>query len=436
VNSASPKSARGGAVTIWQSRRESHRRYLVPSHGHNLLPIYAMSFAMQCARSMYIVLISWLALEITNEISAVGRVLVFWQLLGFTVGPLIGPFVDRFRRRTIFMVGESAHGAGIALLALLMLVALAEPPGIHVLYATACLVSVGSLLSVPAVQALIQLTGGGILMRAISLGIFSGQIGNIVGAITGGLCLKLFGMTASLAVCAGFSFAAAALATLLRTDERCSERRTERHTHLSDLAGGFKEIARNPDILLAAFAILVAFSSSHATNALLAGFARYELELSPDRYGWIAMMYSGGGLLGSITLACFSMGVQKRFLLCFGSALLAVATAGFSTASTLSQAMFWQGLVGLSFTALRVGGDATILQCVPNAMVGRVRSNIEGAVGLMAIAIYCLPSLLAGVAIREIYMGFAGAFAISACIIVRAQQRIWAAANSVKIAPR
>jgi predicted MFS family arabinose efflux permease len=420
-------------VTILQRGRESHQRYESLSRKHNLMPIYAMSFAMQGARSMYIVLLSWLALDITNEVSAVGRVLIFWQILGFALGPLMGPFVDRFRRRTIFIIGEISHGAGIALLALFTLAAVAELPDMTALYVTACLVSLGSLLSVPAVQALIQLTGRGVLMRAISLGIFSGQIGNIVGAVTGGVCIKLLGVPASLAVCAAFSFAAAALATLLRVAERRSERQPERHAHLSELAGGYTEIVKNPEVLLATFAIMVAFSSSHATNALLAGFVRYELELSPDKYGWIAMMYSGGGLLGSITLACFCGAVQKRFLLCSGSILLAMATGGFSTALTLEQAMLWHGLVGLSFTALRAGGDATILQCVPNAVVGRVRSNIEGAIGLTAIAVYCLPSFLSAIAIREIYLGFAGTFAIAACIIMRAQHRISAAAAATHV---
>ncbi|WP_353646849.1 MFS transporter [Mesorhizobium sp. WSM2239] len=114
-----------------------------------------MLFAMQCARSMFIVLISWFALQITGEIASVGKVLICWQLLAFTVGPFLGPVVDRFRRRTLFVIGEIVHGAGLVLLALIAFAYSPERTPITFLYGTACLVSVGSLLSYPSSQALI-----------------------------------------------------------------------------------------------------------------------------------------------------------------------------------------------------------------------------------------------------------------------------------------
>ncbi|WP_353646850.1 hypothetical protein [Mesorhizobium sp. WSM2239] len=197
--------------------------------------------------------------------------------------------------------------------------------------------------------------------------------------------------------------------------------------HMQGLFKGILEIFRKPPLALAAFALLLAYASAHASNALLAGFARFELKLSSDLYGWVAAMYSGGGLIGSVALACFSNAVRERVLIAAGTAFLAAATGGFSTAQTISEAVLWQGLIGLSFMMIRAGSDVMVLKVVVNQMVGRVRSNIDAAVGLTAISIYLLPSLIPDVRIRLIYLGLAGLFACGSGAIVWAQ---WTSATA------
>lgn len=391
--------------------------------GPNLvLPIYAMFFAMQCARSMYIVVVSWFALHITGEVSAVGKVLVCWQLLGFAAGPFVGTLVDRFKRRSVFIVGECIHGGGIGLLAVYALIWSPDQTSMPVLYVTACIVSVGSLLSFPAIQALVQLVGGKVLMRTISVGMFSGQIGNIAGAVIGGLCLAVFGIAWGLIACASFSIIAAVFAFLLRVDEGDRGREMPR-AKFSGLVEGMAEIIGRPPVLLAGFAILLAYSSAHAANAFLAGFTRYDLNLSANEYGWIAAMYSGGGLFGSIALAYFSNAMRERYLLRYGAFLLAASAVGFSTAGSMGQAIFWHALAGLAFTALRVGSDVTILKMVPNDMIGRVRSNIQAGVGMLAITIYFIPSLFPDLAIRQIYLVFGCVVFVAALGIIWMQSQ-------------
>ncbi|WP_292443326.1 MFS transporter [Mesorhizobium sp.] len=281
----------------------------------SILPIYAMLLAMQCARSMYIVLVSWFALQITGEVASVGRVLICWQLLAFTVGPFLGLLIDRCRRRKVFVVGETVHGAGVSLLAFIAWTCSPEHTPISVLYATACFISVGSLLSYPSSQALMQLAGARLLMRTISIGIFSSQIGNIVGAAIGGLCLALVGVTGSLTICAAASFLAAVFAGFL--DDQDAVGRTRPGLHI-ELITGLRETVTTPALQLAGLALLLAYASAHASNALLAGFARYELKLPSHLYGWLAAMYSGGGLIGSIALAWLSGVAREKFLIAVG----------------------------------------------------------------------------------------------------------------------
>lgn len=402
---------------LWPMRQ----RLRMPWQTGSILPIYAMLFAMQCARSMYIVLVSWFALQITGEIASVGKVLICWQLLAFTAGPFIGPLIDRSRRRVVFVIGETIHGVGVCLLALIAWICSPDHTPISVLYATACFISVGSLLSYPSSQALIQLAGARLLMRTVSIGILSSQIGNIVGAAVAGLCLAVLGVAGSLTLCAASSFLATAFASVLGGQETIGSARPGRHMH--DLIAGLHQIATTPRLRLAGFALLLAYASAHASNALLAGFARYELKLPPNHYGWLAAMYSGGGLIGSVTFAWFSGLVKERLLVAVGAVLLASATAVFSSSQTMAQALLWQGVIGLAFMMVRAGSDVTILKTVPSRMVGRVRSNIDAGIGLVAVLIYLLPSLIPGIPPRQILMDLACLFACGSCAILWMQWR-------------
>lgn len=379
-------------------------------------PVYAMLFSMQCARSMYIVLVSWFVLQITGDIASVGKVLICWQLLTFAVGPFIGPLIDRSRRRTVFAIGETIHGSGVGFLALTAWMWSPDQPPIAVLYATACFVSVGSLLSYPSSQALLQLAGARSLMRTVSFGILSGQVGNIVGAAIGGFCLASVGATGSLTICALSSFVAAVFANLIGNDDRILQ--TQSAPHMQDLLAGLARTVTDPRLKVAGCALLIAYASAHASNALLAGFARYELKLPPNQYGWLAAMYSGGGLIGSVAFAWLSGMAGERLLIAAGTVLLAYATAGFSSAQNVVQALLWQGLIGLSFTMVRTGSDVTILKTVSGQMVGRVRTNVDAGIGVIAVAIYVLPSLLPGVPARHIFVGLACLFAGGSCAIL------------------
>jgi predicted MFS family arabinose efflux permease len=396
-----------------------------PSVHQPALPIYAMLFTMQCARSMYIVLVSWFALQISGDVASVGKILVCWQLLAFTVGPFLGPLIDRSSRRIVFAFGEMVHGSGIILLALIAWFNSPDRTPIFVLYTTACFVSVGSLLSYPSSQALLQTAGVRRLTQTVSLGIFSGQVGNIVGAAIGGLCLAHSSLAGSLAICGAFSLASAAVALLFKSEDGATP--VVDSAHLQDMIGGLRHTVKDPRLRLAGCALLLAYASAHASNALLAGFARYDLKLPSQLYGWLAAMYSGGGLIGSVVLASRSGVAKERITIAAGTVLLAAATAAFSTSHSMAAAMLWQGVIGLSFMMVRAGSDVTILKSVASSMVGRVRSNIDATIGLVAIFVYLLPTLTSGVSARHIFLALACVFACGSAAILSMQCALAAA---------
>ncbi|MGX9182557.1 hypothetical protein, partial [Mesorhizobium sp. BHbdii] len=133
-----------------------------------------------------IVLISWFTLQITGTTKAVGEVLICWQVVAFAVGLLMGPHLDLWPRRRVFAVGETTHALAMTLLGLAAQILVAERVPLLVLYACACMASLGSLLSYPTSQALIQHVGGSLLTRTVGLGILCAQLGNIAGAALAG----------------------------------------------------------------------------------------------------------------------------------------------------------------------------------------------------------------------------------------------------------
>lgn len=394
---------------------------------HARSALYAMLFFMQCARSMFIVLISWFTLQTTGKTTAVGEVLICWQVVAFAVGLLMAPHLDLWPRRRVFAVGETTHALAMTLLGLAAQILVAERVPLLVLYACACMASLGSLLSYPTSQALIQHVGGRLLTRTVGLGILCAQLGNIAGAALAGLCLPVAGIAGGFLLCATSSLIAVLFSLILAVDDR-GLARTRHSRHSSAILEGLALLVRNRKLSFAAFALVLAYASAHASNALLAGFARYDLKLPANLYGWLAAMYSGGGLLGSVALSGRFSKIEAKVFIPAGLILLSLATAMLSTAQSLASAMLWQGLIGLSFMMVRVAGDVMVLRSLPNRLVGRVRSNIEAGIGLVAIIVYLVASL-SDMAPRRTFLALACLFALATCAILRMQRRRTACAD-------
>ncbi|MBZ9772274.1 MFS transporter [Mesorhizobium sp. CO1-1-8] len=396
--------------------------------------LYAMLLFMQCARSMFIVLISWFTLQITGKTTAVGGVLICWQVLALTIGPLVGPHLDRFQRRLLFGLGETTHAAAVLLLAVAARTMVPESVPLLILYGCACLASFGSLLSYPSSQALLQRVGANRLTRTVAFSIFYAQVGNIAGAALAGLCLPIVGIAGGFSLCAMSSLIAILFTLILAVDEE-GIRRTRQGRHAKAVIVGLARIVRDPRLRIAACALMLAYASAHASNALLAGFARYDLKLPANLYGWLAAMYSGGGLLGSFAFAGWFSKIEARIVISVGLVAISLATAMLSTAQSLLSAVVWQGLIGLSFMMVRAAGDVMVLRGLSNRMVGRVRSNIEAGIGLVAIIVYLIASL-SEAAPRQTFLAIGCLFGLATCGILWMQRRQTYSAGRCTIMPR
>ena len=381
-----------------------------------VLLVCLVVLATKSARAMYYVTMSWLALQITGEVAAVGLVLIWWPLLSLTLGPLIGAIVDRSNRSRIFMLGEGLQAAASAGLALTVSFGTAEDVGIAALYVTACVVSLGSLLSLPAIQGLLQAVGGTSMTRVVALGASVHQLGSVVGSVLGGLIVASLGTGAGLFAVAGFLAAAACLVAPLHRYAAVPCDGTP-SSYSSAVSDGFRLIFRNPALLAACVAIALVWSAAQMSSVLLAAFTQYSLGLGVDAYGWIDAMWGVGALVVGVILVGAAPAAIERWLLRFGLLTLAASTACFSAAQGLWSAVLLHGVMGMAFAASRITYDAYILRTVDSSMVGRVRNNIQAAIGAMGLAIYLLPSIYVGASTRVVYLAFGGFLAVAAAVL-------------------
>lgn len=372
---------------------------------------------------MLVIILSWLALNITGEIASVGLVLIWRPLLNVTIGPFAGVLVDYFNRRNLFIAGQVLHTAGIAWLILSVHDRSVDQIGMGPLYVTACIVSLAALLSAPAAQGLLQSVGGKSMTQVVAGGVTAIQAADIFGVLCGGLAIVAVGFGASLAFCAACAVVSMGLAVPLRRDGEISSG-GEMTTYSDAIADGFRLVLADHRLLITCLSLALTWSTSHITMALLAAFTLIELGLQADAYGWIDAMWGVGGVAGCMALVWSPRSVVERYLPRFGLLLLAAAMASFSMAQGLWSAMLLQGLMGLAFAVNRTTCDAYILRTVDSGLVGRVRNNVEATIGVISIAIYLSPSLYADASIRTVYVGFAAVLAVAAIALLTWRYRL------------
>lgn len=389
-------------MTSW---KEHWRLYWLPP-----LLVYIVIFAAQCSRTMFVIIVSWLALSITSEVASVGRVLVWSPLLSLFIGPFIGVAVDHYSRHRLLIVGEVIRIAGLIWLVLNINMGLKDLMPLH---ATAFIVYLGGLASIPSTHGLLQKIGSESITRIVTGAVSIGLAAEVVGAVGAGVAIGLFGTVTSLMICIAFSAVSAAFATTLK-GEGVEANRIKDLSFVTEFTEGIRIIVRDRQLLLTCLTLTCAWAMAQTSLALLAGFTRFELRLGADAYGWIDAMWGGGGIAGAVTMACVARPACSCNLLAFGLLFLATATAAFSLSQDFWTALVFHGLMGAAFAFNMAICDAHILRTVKVGAIGRVRNNVQAAIGAVGVAVFLSPILYGDLPVRVLYLAFSavvGAFA-------------------------
>lgn len=337
---------------------------------------------------------SWLVYRLTGSAVLLGSVAFAGQIPVFVLSPLAGIVADRYPRRRVILMTQTAAMVGALGLALLTLTGAVRIWHIFVLSTL-----MGSVLAfdIPARQAfMVELVGRTDLMNAIALNssMFNGArmigpaiAGVLVATVGEGWCF-LINSVSFLAV----------IASLLMMTVPAAIRADAPASALTSLKEGFRFVTGQAPVgaLLAMMAVLSL--TGMPFTVLMPIFADQVLHGGPRAMGVLMAASGVGALIGALLLAA------RRDLRGLGS-LVAVAACGFGVALVVfacsrvfavSTALL--SAVGFAMM-LEMGATNTLLQSMtPDALRGRVMAVYS----MMLLGVAPLGALLAGLAASSI----------------------------------
>jgi len=319
----------------------------------------------------------WLVYRLTGSQLSLGLVTFLNFLPVLLLSLFMGVIVDRFPRRRLLLLTQSAFSLLAAVLALLSALGVVEYWHILVL---AVLLGLANALDMPARQAFFaDLVERDDLMNAIALNssVFNGA--RIIGPAIGGVIVAAFGEAPAFALNAVSFWAVLAGLLLMRLPP--FTRPANPGSGRSELMQGLRYLF-NDRRLLGLVAMIALFSAvGFPFTVLLPVYARDILGTGAEGLGALLAAMGVGALLAALSLAVLGDRHHKGRLLLLTRSMFAVAVAVFSQSR----------LPVLSMLALAVSGYALISQLavtntliqllVPDALRGRVLSAYTWALG-------------------------------------------------------
>jgi MFS family permease len=349
--------------------------------------LFAGQTISQIGDTLNKVALLWFVYELTGSALKMTVVGLLQTLPPLLLGPLIGVYLDRFRKKPVMIAVDLLRTLMILLIPLLYLIEALTLERLYLLVFAAGIVSTifGPALAsaVPLIAPKDQLVAANALMQSTT------NVGLLVGPAVGGIGIALVGAPNVLYVDAA-TFLLSALCLLpIRMNESLdhvavtSKRWTDGVAH--DLLTGFRFVFVEQKTVLRLMVIATLYSVGvSAFVFLLPVFAKDVLAAGPMQLGWLWSSLGIGMLLGSLCLVWITHGDLSRRLRVISVALavggLAVGALSFLQAPLAAGALI--AVIGGS-TAMFTPLVWTMLQeLTPAHLHGRVFTSF--AAGGMA----------------------------------------------------
>jgi MFS family permease len=329
---------------------------------------------------MQTVALPWLALELTHNGFLVGLVLAAQFLPVLVLGLFAGDIADRYRKRTVLLITQSAFV--VPPLALFALTATGQAQYWMVVVAAIATGTINAL-DVPCRQAFqVEMVGKQDLTNAIALNSSVFNASAVIGPSIAGVLIAVAGVPICFLI-NSISYLAAIAALLLMRDLPTVQRRPEEEPLLARLAQGAAYARREPvvGVLLVLVAVFSLFAMNRTT--LLPLFAEQVLRVGAHGFGFLLASMGLGSLGGALTLAFFPrLGVEPRRQLWMAAiwvgALLEFAISRTFVVSLVT--LFVAGYCQISFLATV---NSRIQAMTPDHLRGRVIAlYVEALIGV------------------------------------------------------
>ena len=318
---------------------------------------------------MQSVAMPWLALQLTHSGFLVGLVLAAQFLPVLIGGQLAGEVADRFRKRNVLLLTQTAFMLPSFALFLLSSSGHAQ---YWMIIVAAVVTGTINALDVPARQAFqVELVGKRDLMNAIALNssVFNGAA--VVGPSVAGLLIASVGLPFCF-LANSLSYVAAVGALLLMRDLPNVATGREEQPLLARLAQGAAYARSEPVVgmLLLAVAVFSLFAMNRLT--LLPLFADQVLRVGAQGFGFLMASMGFGALVGALTLAFFPrLGADPRRQL-WMAAIWVAALLEFSISRSFLVSLLTLLVAGYCQISFMAAANSRIQIITPDHLRGRV----------------------------------------------------------------
>ncbi|USQ80832.1 amino acid adenylation domain-containing protein [Ornithinimicrobium faecis] len=266
-------------------------------------------------------------LQETGSVSRFAMISVLAIAPAIVLSPVAGAVADRFDRRRVMILSDTA--AGVATAALVWLLAMGQLE-LWFIYLFAGVGSVANAFQRPAyLAAVTQLVPKRYLGQANGLVTLGASAGDLIAALLGGILIGFFGLVPVVAIDATTFVLAFVVLLCVRFPDRLWIRREE--TFRAEIAGGWRYIVRRrPLVVMVVF--FVVFNFLFAVPVVLATPLVLEGS-SPQVLGAVLACGGIGALLGTLLMAVWG-GTRRRALGMIGGTItlgLAVVLLGATT---------------------------------------------------------------------------------------------------------
>lgn len=294
--------------------------------------------------------LAWLVLDLTGSAFALGLVTTFQSLPVLFLSLFGGVIADRFPKRSLLLVTQTAKLVQSAALAVLVAAGSANLP---VIYALAAALGIANALDSPARQSFVkEMVGPDDLPNAIALNSIVFNTARLLGPALGGLTIAAVGVAGCFTINA-VSFVGVLVGLLMmRPEELYDVPAANRGRVLSQIGDGIRYATRTPDIAVVLLLMAVIGTFGYNFTVILPLIAKYVLDAGPVGFGVLTSSMAVGSLAAAFGIA-YSGRVSQRTLLigASGFPILLTALAISTSWPTTVAVLILLGLSSIVFSA-------------------------------------------------------------------------------------
>lgn len=303
----------------------------------------------QCGSWMQSIAQGLLVLHLTGSGAALGLVVALQNVPVLLLGPWGGVIADRYTKRRILRVTQSAFGVlGIAM-GLLVLTGAIQ---LWMVYGMGLLLGLVTVIDNPARQTFVrELVGPELLTNAVSLSSTQFNLARVIGPSLAGMLAATVGLGACF-LADGLSYAAVLIVlAMMRTEELQPTVRIVRGR--GQLVEGLRYVRSSPVLLGALIAMAIVGTFTYEFSVVLPLFSEFTLDKGASGYAAMTAAMGAGAVIGGLFAA--SRRRNTPALVMGASALFGVTVALTALAPTLPvavAALMVVGFCSITFTSL------------------------------------------------------------------------------------